>query len=155
MFENHTRIGLDLDDTLLNGPASIFLANYVNDHPEKKFFLVTHRTPSELHTVPYELLDIGLNINQFEKLLSTSELMRIRFRLARQERDSLRLPSIYTGNVSEDEMTKEELNFVYWKGYVCKRMGITILVDDATPIVKPGTDRYNIKYINPYDIKPQ
>jgi len=155
MFENHQRIAIDLDDTLLNGPASKFLVDYVNDHPEKEFFIVTHRTPAESRSVPMELKNIGLNINQFEKLMPTTELMRIRFRLDRNDREKNKLPSIYTDNVSTDEMSKNELNFVYWKGYVCKRLGITLIIDDATPIVKPGADRYHIEYINPYDIKLQ
>lgn len=152
MFENHQRIGLDLDDTLLNGPAHEFLASYVNDNPEKEFYLVTHRTPQESQSVPSELTNIGLNINQFVRLVPTTDMMRVKFRLSQQERKRQGRPGIYTGTVSENEMNKDELNFVRWKGYVCKRLGITVLIDDGTAYVKPGTDHYGIEYIDPYDI---
>jgi len=48
--------------------------------------------------------------------------------------------------------TPWELYYVEWKGLMCDKLGLPVLVDDKPEHVRPGCEKYGIVYFHPDEL---
>jgi hypothetical protein len=148
----YDRIGLDFDGTLVDGPTSPLLQDFVRSHPEKKYYIITHRTHTEAIGMDHELEAVGLYTDQFEQILPILNRMKELFDLDQAERRMARLPPIEQCDLMD--MGKAERQFILWKGYACRQLGVNVLVDDIPKLSQPGCTKYRVDLINSRTLRP-
>lgn len=151
-LSGHQRIALDFDGTLVDGVASATLAAYVKQHSQKSFSIVTFRTPTQIDTIPTELTQVGLSIDMFLKVVPMPKRLAFDFDEDQKFRRHARLPNM--DQVSEDALLPGEYKFVHWKGFIARKLGATVLVDDFPELVTPGCKQFGIAFIDAKDIHP-
>lgn len=144
-LERHDRIALDLDGTLIDGQTSPLIQDFVRSNPEKKFWIVTFRTPAQVHTVASELANVGLPIGDFQRVIPMPERYVMEFEEDQRQRRFARLPGLDTPGVTP---FPGEFRYLHWKGYVCKRIGATVLVDDLPRLSQMGCQQFGIELVD-------
>lgn len=143
---SHRTIAFDLDGTLIDGAASAKLASYIKEHPEKTFYVVTFRTPDQINTVSSELQNQGLDMNMFEKVVPMPARMVMEFDEDQRTRRNAGMPPM--DKAPPDSLFPGELKLVNWKGFVTRRLGATVLVDDMPYLSAPGAKRFGVELID-------
>ena len=148
ILDSHNKIAFDFDDTLVYSDCAKFLHNYILDHPEKKYYIITHRSPSEARSIPNELeKNSPLTKDHFERIIVCPERIKLEFSIDQQMRRSSGLPPI-DNQTDIDTMFPGEQKFVNWKGFVAKKLGVSVLVDDLPHLSKQGAERNGVKFID-------
>jgi hypothetical protein len=142
----HRKLALDLDGTLIDGAASATLTNYVKNHPDKTFSIVTFRAPQQSVTIPEELLDNGLSVAMFQRIISMPQRLVMDFEEDQQMRRNASLPRLET--IGQDELLPGEFKFMHWKGYITNKLGATALVDDMPFFVALGCKKFGVALID-------
>jgi hypothetical protein len=151
-LNRHKKIALDLDGTLIDGAASGVLANYVREHPGKAFYIVTFRTPDQSHDVAAELNDVGLSAEHFDKIISMPPRLARDFDHDQQLRRNAALPRL--DQVGPEHLLPGEVAFMQWKGFVAKKLGATVLVDDMPYLAKLGCEKFGVSLVDAATIAP-
>lgn len=147
-LERHSTIALDFDDTLVNGPASEFLARFIQDNPDKTYVIITHRTPRECATIPQELREFTLlTVQQFARVIPTPERLKMEFDEDQRLRFQKRFPRL-SPTTPEDDLLPGEFKFLHWKGFAASKAGATVLVDDLPYLSALGCRRHHVELID-------
>jgi hypothetical protein len=145
-LDKHQKIALDFDGTLVDSVSSPILADYIRQHPEKSYYIVTFRTPTQIVTIPTELTNIGLSFDLFAKVVPMPPRLAFDFDEDQKFRRHAHLPDMNT--VSEDALLPGEYKMVHWKGFIARKLGATILVDDMPELVLYGCQQFGIKFVD-------
>lgn len=155
-LNQHNVVGLDIDGTLINGPASLLLQNWVLDNfAERDVHLVTFRTGEDLDMVWKDLAEVGLFNNHFKGLhsipLSIGQTFWKMTRLVGFRNEMFEPKwkrALKHHKVDEADYLNLEHQVQHWKGKKCAELGATVLVDDLEYFVKPGCDLHGIEFIH-------
>lgn len=139
----HQKCGWDFDGTLYDHPAAAEMHAYIMNHPEKQHYIVTFRSHGWGEQVFDDLASRHLEFpgpEHFDGVITCPDEIFERFWDAHQ-RQKLGLPI---------DMTDVQ-PYVEWKAKICKKHGITVLIDDNPLHVQPGCDRYGVLHVHPDD----
>ena len=126
----YRKIGWDVDMTLLGGATSPAFWDYILDNPyQQEHFIITFRTGRLFDRLWFDLAKADCPLLPFH--------FRGIFGVPEQHYNNFVL-----GLVGGDE-------YMFWKGWQCRELGIEVLVDDATMEVWAGCSKYEIDYIHP------
>lgn len=115
-------VALDLDCTLIDGPHSDILHDWVKRHPAVKKKIVTFRsTPEGLGEIHSDLLCAGYDPQWFDEVLS--------------------IPPQIASDTTSDA-------FREWKGKTAQSVGASVLVDDLVDCVALGCFIYAIGLVD-------
>lgn len=140
ILKNHATIGWDVDGTLIENRASKRMFDFIKSTPEKRHCVVTFRTHDMISTLERDLAFFGIkDIGIFDEVYSVPPNVWLEWVLLQDKRQNKRM----TGKLLLPEIT-----YMEWKGFCCKKEGLSILVDDDLHNVKMGCDRYKIALID-------
>lgn len=137
---NHNTIGIDIDGTIIDHKNSEYLQDMVREfHKTKSFYLVTFRTH-------------GWETQVFREM---RQKYGFRSPSSRCFIGILNIPvEIYNNAMTfrsrglEEYAVYDQL-YKNWKGYICKKHDITILIDDRPEDVLPGCLKYGVEFMHP------
>lgn len=157
ILDNHLNIGIDIDQTLIDGPHSYFLQDYIRHYQGvKKFHLITFRYGYEFKNIERDLSYRSVDINLFETINGIPEgwgkkyhLMSLAIRNALNNKNLKKVDRI----LSYHKMTNEEfmdlkIRVDRWKGFRCKELNCTAMVDDLRDFVEPGCIHYGVDFVD-------
>lgn len=146
-LKRHRKIAFDLDGTLIDGVASREIAEFIRDHPDKTYYIVTFRIPEQCLHLNDELTQVGLKRSDFREVVPMAKRFVMEFENDRAQRRFAHLPPPKT----VDHMLPGERRYVHWKGFVCSKLGATVLIDDMPELSAPGCKQHNIALEDPFD----
>lgn len=164
VLSSHDAVGLDIDHTLINGPHSFSLRNWVeNHHHDRDLHIITFRTGKDLDLVWNDLTAAGFDQKMFSGLHSIPpEIGQTFWRFTQKvghrcdvKNYSKFLRGLKHHKISLNEYADLESQVRHWKGMKCSELGLTALVDDLKFYVEPGCLRHGIQFIdalNPEDL---
>lgn len=124
------KIGWDLDMTLLDGANSPVFWNYILANTyQQEHFIITFRTGRLFDRLWLDLAK------------ANCPLLPLHFR------GTFGVPERHYNNFMLGLAGGDE--YMFWKGWQCRELGIEVLVDDATMEVWAGCSEYDIDYIHP------
>jgi 8-oxo-dGTP pyrophosphatase MutT (NUDIX family) len=138
----HHAIGWDFDGTLIGHPASPMLHGFIRATPERRHVIVTFRTHELRAALPRDLAAIpgAPPISAFAAVESIPDALWLAFEEDRQRREAGAL---------HGPLTAAERAYVEWKGATCRRLGLTVLVDDDAEHVGPGCEAHGVALVRP------
>lgn len=165
-LSKHKIIGLDLDQTIINGFTSHKLQKFILDtYHKKEFHIITFRTKNFPHVWP----DVSkhsnnlLNKDMFKEahgpltrdmenhdLLSFLAQYHKEYDIKKLERKVKK--DLYNRNLNFNEVVKSYETILEFKGKKAKELGCTVLVDDLDHMVLPGCQAHSIEFIHSYDL---
>lgn len=146
MLGQYKSIAWDVDETLVNGAASVVCLMFIIAHPEIDHYIITARSSNyEVSAILPQIESYGLGVTRknFKQIITSDHQKHTAFQIARQYRREGKL----TGPLTPIEIYEYTI-----KGKVCHDLGIPVLVDDNILRSKMGTDKYNIKIIDPREL---
>jgi hypothetical protein len=147
ILAQHDAIGWDFDETLARHGNSEAMHAFIKAHPDKRHVIVTFRTHGMQDGV-FDELSVYPNApgpEAFEAVLNIEDEAWERFSAHRHARQR--------GEIGA-ALTEAETYYLEWKGAMCRKHGLTVLVDDMVDRVKDGCEKNGIVYINPDDLIP-
>jgi len=123
-------LGWDFDMTLHGHERSRQFWDYIHENPHyQQHHIVTFRTGRLLDRIWYDLGRAGCRLlpMQFRGVHGVPEEVYEAFVLGLSGGD----------------------RYLYWKGEVCRELGIECLIDDATMEVWAGCSKHEIAYVHP------
>ncbi len=152
----HTAIGVDIDHTLINGPCSLFLQQWVREHYETiDLHLVTFRHGADFEYIRQDVEETGLQLDMFKGIHGIPQETSVPFWLLMQkvgergrvhETKWLRSLAYHKSSVEEYETLYTGVSM--WKGMKCNELGLTALIDDLDTMVLPGCTAHGVEFIN-------
>ena len=122
---NFSRIGWDVDDTLIGSRHAEEVADYIRTNPHgQQHYIITFRSHGMQHRVFLDLAAYGLDASHFVSLTNCPD-------------------SLYE---AKGELYRD------WKGSICATLGIEVLVDDDTENVSAGCDKHGVAHVHPDDL---
>lgn len=146
LLDPYAAIGWDFDGTLIDHDKADLMHAFIKAHPQKRHVIVTFRTHSLRLRLPHDLKRMypkAPPITVFEGIESISNEAWEAF----MTRDMQRRAGVIKG-----PLTDEEEYYVEWKGEMCKRLGLPVLVDDNLPHTEPGCEKHGIHLIHPDEL---
>jgi hypothetical protein len=140
-------IAFDLDGTLIDC-VNTAVRDYVLSQPDQKFNIVTFRTQAEGRNVAQELEASGLDIGRFAQIVFAPDRLVREFREDQQMRRSAGLPMLGRSTVN---LLEGEHKYVHWKGFITRKLGCQLLVDDMAYLTRPGCEKYKVEFIDAHD----
>lgn len=131
-LDAHSVIGIDFDGTLVQNPRSAILQQYILDHPDKTFHIVTFRTHNLFRSIESDLQEstrrtgVALTLKHFAAVHAIP-------------------PLIFERRFMFDDGTE----YHGWKALTCEKIGCTAMVDDMHTEVGPHCLKRGIVIINP------
>lgn len=154
----HKGVGIDIDQTLINGPASHLLQNWVMEfYQEIDMHLITFRTGKWLEQLEQDVYVWGIKPEMFKGVHSVPLETAGPFWDMVNKIGDKRAPNFnrkkWERGLKHHKRTEEEydyleLNLAMWKGSKCKELGLTALVDDLEHWVVPGCTTHGVIWIN-------
>jgi hypothetical protein len=138
ILADHQSIGWDLDGTILDHRNAPLMHRYILGHPEKHHFIVTFRSHGFQLSIFSELAtrhQVFAGPGAFDGVLSVPDDMYDRFQ--------------QLAGATSEEGRGAVRTYTEWKGRICAKHGITVLIDDNPGHVLPGCDRYGVAHIHP------
>lgn len=157
LLAGHNGIGIDIDETLINGPSSLALQRWcAENHETHNLHLITFRYNGDFHYIGQDLADANVDINMFRGIHGIPAEASIPFhnmvmKVGRRDRAKTHakwLRGLAHHKIKEEDYLEQEAKFAMWKGEKCKELGLTVLLDDLESFVKPGCDAHGIVFIN-------
>ena len=145
-LHKHRKIAFDFDGTLVDGRSSLLIQNYIQNNDDKTYFIVTFRTPVQAKTIPMELAAHGLSSEWFATVVPMAARLALEFDEDQRIRRNSGLPNIE--RVSEAALLPGERQVLNWKGFVAKKLGATVLVDDMPAYCAMGCRRFGIRLLD-------
>jgi hypothetical protein len=133
-FDPHKKIGIDFDGTLVGHEHSAQLQQYICDHPEIEFHIVTFRSHGMQDKIDRDLWssskDTGIEITlkEFTGIHNISD-------------------GLYESHVA----LKGDPNYWSWKARKCAEIGCTIMIDDMAEQLYEDFDRLGVLLVSPDD----
>jgi hypothetical protein len=149
----YKKIAFDLDGTLIDGVASAAIATFIKRHATKSYFIITFRTPSQAVSIPSELISAGLSVDLFKQIIPISERLMFDFNEEQQQRRNAGLTPLIT-DMPHEALFPGEYKLMHWKGFVARKLGATVLVDDLPFLVTLGCKKFGIDFIDPKNLSP-
>lgn len=148
ILDNHDRIGVDFDGTLIDEPNSKLLVDYiVKNHVQKEFYIVTFRTHGMQYCIWNELAKhhgTAIDRDMFKGVFNMPDRMYENYADALHQRVIMRR----AGLPIPAEIPPAIVAYRTWKGMMCQQHGITILVDDKPEDVELGCVRCGIDFLD-------
>lgn len=144
ILDNHHTIAWDFDKTLVDCPTALAAQRYIRDNPNKKHHIVTFRSHGMEDHIFDELskYSIGLHQTDFDGVHNIEDEAHMAWELAMWKR-----------SLNPDmAITSAEKYYLSWKGYICRRIGASVLVDDDTKAVSDGCKRFGILHFDPQEL---
>lgn len=142
----HKAIAWDLDETLIDHPASYFLQEFINLNPQIEHSIVTFRTHGmendiwqDIASYPHSPLP-----SAFKRVFHPSNKIFSDYQIL----STARADGLLTG-----PLMRGEIDFLEWKGKICADNGLSVLVDDRTNFVEIGCKKYGIVLFHPDEFK--
>lgn len=130
----YASLGWDFDLTLWGHAKSMRFWNRILENPHRQtHHIITFRTGGLLDRLWTDLAD------------AHCPLLPLHFRGIHGVPEEIYRAFVY-GHGGGDR-------YRYWKGRVCRELGIECLIDDATLDVQPGCERYQIAHCHPDTIR--
>lgn len=155
ILNSHDIVALDIDDTLVAGPKSLELQDWVSkNHDKKEIHLVTFRTGFNFQQVDGTLRWYNVPKEWFKGIHGIPQNVSELYYMARNVKDLLRDRPAKADRVLNyhkldlDQVDKLILDAKLWKGKKCKEIGATVLVDDLEYMVLPGCEHYGIQFVS-------
>jgi hypothetical protein len=139
-------IGWDFDGTLIGHPKSEMIHEFIRRQPTKKHIILTFRSHGYQRQMFREMRERypdAPGADCFHDVFNISDRAWEQFNEMAQQR----LAGQYDG-----PLTTAELYYVQWKGTVCHRLRVPILVDDRRDQVLPGCTLFGIEYLHPDEL---
>jgi len=151
-LDYHQTIALDYDDTLLgNGKHCKRIRDYVRNHPDKAYYIITFRTKQDARGISKELGTYGFDLSLIRAIKcldeNTKELGSQALRIFNQKKTNPKLFKTYTKDFM-DEVQRDYDNLTNYKGFAAKQYGCTILVDDMPELCLPGCLKHHIEFLD-------
>jgi hypothetical protein len=139
-------IAWDFDGTLHDHAKSALMQAFIKNHPQKQHYIVTFRTHGDQKRVFHQLRDRYHDApgpEHFVDVLNISDKAWEQFDYVTEQRIS---------NLVTGVLTLPETYYMEWKGMICHRLKIPVLVDDMRDLVLPGCLKYGIDYLHPDEL---
>jgi len=144
----HLDIAWDFDGTLIGHPASALLHRFIQEHRAIRHVILTFRTHGAERLVWSELAQHRTAPDRtcFDGVLNIADEIWEEVRARRERLGFVRhlLPCSGT-----------ERRYKRWKGWACRRHGLTALVDDMPAAVAAGCRRHGVALFHPKDFLPR
>ncbi len=146
----HMDIAWDVDNTLIDHPASPLLHRFILATPHIRHVIVTFR--NEGQGGPWHALAryaAAPGPTAFNRVIYLPEVLREQYSQVQAARRSAVWPAFE--RLLRPRKSGWEGTYRAWKGMMCEREGITALVDDMTQLVAYGCHRHGVKLFHPSD----
>lgn len=154
IINKHSSIAWDMDHTLVNGPNSAYFLDYIRSHPEKTHNIITFRDNSWANMILSELAQVGFDARtHISAIYNCPEDIHDSFMVKSNEITEI-FQFMQSRSMSSENFDKNVQLFPLWKGFKCKNIGATVLIDDMPELVLPGCEKYGIEYVNALDLPP-
>ena len=153
---SHKGIGVDIDHTLINGPGSPLLQEWIKEnHQQVELHLITFRDGKDFDLVERDITTFGITFDMFKGLHGVPAHIGPPF-WAMSSRVGIRenvfrpkwLRALDYHKHTEEEYETLFQNIAMWKGAKCAELGLTALIDDLEHFVVPGCTSHGIEWIN-------
>ena len=151
ILDQHVAIGWDFDNTLIDHPNSAQIHRYIRAHPEKRHLIITFRSfgwQDEVWSAlaacpgaPARGCFHGLVNMDDARFVPAVPETGAHVEHARAH-DAIR---IIDGRL----LITDVESYVEWKGLTCRKLGLTVLVDDKPECVLPGCSKHGIVHVHP------
>ena len=146
----HMDIAWDVDNTLIDHPASPLLHRFILATPHIRHVIVTFR--NERQGGPWGALarySAAPGPTAFNRVIYLPEVLREQYSSAQSAQRNALWPAF--DRLLHPRKAGWEGTYRAWKGMMCEREGITALVDDMTQMVAYGCQRHGVKLFHPSD----
>ncbi len=146
----HMDIAWDVDNTLIDHPASPLLHRFILATPHIRHVIVTFR--NERQGGPWHALAryaSAPGLTAFNQVIYLPEALREQYSNAQAAQRNALWPAF--DRLLRPRKAGWEGTYRAWKGMMCEREGITALVDDMTRLVADGCQRHGVKLFHPAD----
>lgn len=159
ILNSHNNIGVDIDETLIGAnPRKIKLWKFIENNPNKKYWLITFRTGAFLDQAYSDIEnETGgrLTRNTFQGIYGIPSDLSIAFHrvdpfIRFRKSNPKKWERIHSYIPNFDELVKQHDLSQEWKGKKCSELGCTILIDDNIKAVLPGCEKYNVALLDSY-----
>lgn len=143
----HRAIGWDFDETLIDHPNSPNLHQFIKDNPHLRHVIVTFRTHGWQNRVFAELREYrgAPGKSAFGGVFNIPDDLWTKFEHITDRRRC-------DPHFARSAHTELEQEVIEWKAKMCKKLGLTVMVDDMTDRVMPGCLKHGIEYIHPDEL---
>lgn len=135
-FDPHVRIGIDFDGTLVGHERSVLIQQYIVDHPEKEFHIVTFRTHGMQDKIKID-----------HDLWSSSKDTGVHIDLA----NFIAVHNISDHMYENHVIVGGDPAYWAWKARKCAEIGCTIMIDDMAEWIYEEFSRQGILLVSPDD----
>jgi hypothetical protein len=143
-LNEHTIIGVDVSETLIDHDKSDLLQDFIaREHGRKSFIIITHLMDAWKGSIFEDLIAGSFGVlseHMFKEVHTMPESIYQAY-----ARDQTRRRR---GVLTLTESTAAEIGYLHWKSQVAKRCGCTVLVDDRPDLNKAGCDTLGIEFID-------
>lgn len=146
-IRNFRAIAFDLDGTLIDR-VNDSIRDYVLSSSDQKFNIVTFRPRSEGRQIAAELSYAGLDIERFADVVFCPDRLVREFQEDQKMRRAAGLPIL---GRNTQNLLEGEFKYVNWKGFVARKLGCQLLVDDMPYLTQPGCVKYNVEFLDARD----
>lgn len=155
VLDQHKIIGIDIDETLIDGKRSNMLQDWVRaNHQDYELHLITFRYGKDFDLIQEDLLRCNVDHNWFKGVHGIpSEIMLPYMQNLQRLTGSRNNPKKYQRTLkffgldaNEVENTRRAVE--HWKAKKCSELGATLLIDDLETIVAPGCELYGVTFLN-------
>jgi hypothetical protein len=152
----HRGIGVDIDETLINGPCSHLLQRWIHDHHQDvELHLITFRNGDHFNEVESDVKNAGLTLDMFRGVHGIPVHIgqpfwdiasRTGIREYSEHAKWLRTLNYMKIKVEDYDLLHQ--NTAMWKGAKCAELGLSALVDDLEHMVALGCNHHKVEWIN-------
>jgi len=139
-------IAWDFDNTLVDNPNASLFYQYIQENPEKRHQIVTFRTHGMQDRMFPRLQETegAPTENDFRGYFNVPDDLWFNWNMDQIKRER----GIITGRPTEAETL-----YGLWKGYICRKHGLSVLIDDDLISTVPGCKKYKIKLMSSYTLE--
>ena len=154
VLDKHSIIAWDMDNTLINGPNSDYFRDYILRHPEKSHHIITFRNKTWADMIWGELGRIGFDARtHISAIHNCPEDIHDSFMVTGSGNIAI-LNFMHSRRMEMQDFERNITAFPLWKGFKCKQIGASIIIDDMPDFVIPGCSKYDIEFVNALDQLP-
>lgn len=163
ILDNHLNIGIDIDQTLIDGPHSYFLQDYIRHHQGvKKFHLITFRYGYEFRNIERDLAYRCVDIKLFDTVNGIPEdfgrkyhQLDLTIQKAIKNKQFAKVNRILDYHkVTQEEYDELKIRVNRWKGFKCKELACTAMVDDLRAFVEEGCIYHGVEFVDSLTLQP-
>jgi hypothetical protein len=134
-FNDHHKIGIDFDDTLVGHKHSHRIQKYILDNQHKEFYIITYRSHGWQRK-------IHIDLNEYTKQTGIPLLVE----------HFIGVHNIDDGSYENHVAMKGDPSYFSWKARKCVELGCTILIDDFADAFHEHFTERGIVIVSPDDL---